>query len=111
MTTCFTLYYSSLPAGNKLPKSIYGATVVQQPQSFYIVGGYTFMEGYLDSIYSYDVDSDSWTELDVTLPRKAHTVAAMMVDRSIFPSCAPTGRPLINETEGSFWRYTLSMFL
>ena len=45
------------------------------------------MEGYLDSVFFYEVDSDSWTKLDVTLPREAHTVAAMMVDRNIFPSC------------------------
>ena len=47
------------------------------------------MEGFLDSVYLYEVDSGSWTKLDATLPRKAHTVAAMMVDRSIFPSCGP----------------------
>ena len=72
-----------------MPKTIYGATVVPYLQSFILVGGYTYMEGYLDSVLFYEVDSDSWTKLDVTLPRKAHTVSAMMVDRSIFPDCAP----------------------
>ena len=85
------LKIQKLTLGRKLPKTIYGATVVPYLQSFIMVGGYTYREGYLDSVYFYEVDSDSWTQLAVTLPRKAHTVSAMMVDRSIFPSCEPTG--------------------
>lgn len=84
-------FINDLISGRKLPKTIYGATVVPYLQSFTIVGGYTYMEGYLDSVYFYEVDADSWTKLDVTLPRKVQTVAAMMVDRSIFPSCGPPG--------------------
>ena len=55
-------------------------------ESFLIVGGLNCYE-YLDTIYRYEKDSDSWTRLAVELPGVVAAPIAMMVGISIFPSC------------------------
>ena len=55
-------------------------------ETFLIVGGLNCGE-YLDTIYRYEKDSDSWTRFAVELPGVAAAPIAMMVDISIFPSC------------------------
>ena len=69
-----------------------GATVVPYGESFLLVGGYVGYDvspitGTIDSIYQYEILSDSWTLLDTKIPFNAYNVIALMVDIDIFPSC------------------------
>ena len=75
-------------AGNPLPLDAYlgYGTVVPVDDTFLIVGGmHCYM--FLDTIYRYERDSDSWTRLDTELPGYVAAPVAMMVDIDIFPTC------------------------
>ena len=73
-------------AGNPHPQYIGYGTVVPLEESFLIVGGFHGLE-YLDTIWRYEKDSDTWTRLEVILPGVVIAPIAMMVDIDIFPSC------------------------
>ena len=76
-------------AANPLPQNIYGATTVPFQDSFLIVGGGsdTPSYGFLDTIYKYEADADSWTLLHQSLTRPLIWTGALMVDVEIFPTC------------------------
>ena len=60
--------------------------VVPHDDTFLIVGGHNGKE-HLDTIYYYEVDSESWVELHSTLPRPTASLRAIKADINIFPSC------------------------
>ena len=69
---------------------IYGAYAVPYEDSFLIVGGGgsdVSGTGFLDTIYKYEADTDSWAMLDTRLPRPTVWTMAMLVDSEIFPPC------------------------
>ena len=53
---------------------------------FLILGGEDVFGARLDTIYKYEVDDDSWTLLQATLPNPTSNLRATSVDLSIFPS-------------------------
>ena len=61
-------------------------TVVPHEDTFLIVGGRGGKKR-LDTIYIYDVDSESWLELNGALPRPMASIRAIKADMNIFPSC------------------------
>ena len=78
-----------LLSGNPLPLTLEDTTVVPDGESFLLVGGYhednpTFAT---DTIYKYEILSDSWTLLDTRIPYNVSSPIALMVDFDIFPSC------------------------
>ena len=80
---------NSWRTGHPLPRNIYGAFTVPYQDSFLMVGGGsdTPSIGFLDTIYKYEADTDSWVLLDQKLSRQLIWTMAMMVDADIFPSC------------------------
>ena len=60
--------------------------VVPYGNTFLVVGGHDGSDS-LDSIYYYEVDTESWSELDATLSSPSNQLEATEVDISIFPSC------------------------
>ena len=60
--------------------------VVPYGDSFLICGGEGSSGDRLDTIYKYEVASDSWTLLTATLPNPTTNLRATSVDISIFPS-------------------------
>ena len=73
-----------MPA-HPLLQNIYGAFTVPYQDSFIIVGGGsdTTSTGFLDTIYKYEVDTDSWVLLDQKLTRPLVWSMAIMVDANI----------------------------
>ena len=75
-----------LSASNALPKTMTTGAVVPYGNTFLVVGGHDGSDS-LDSIYYYEVDTESWSELDATLSSPSNQLEATEVDISIFPSC------------------------
>ena len=59
--------------------------VVPHGDSFLICGGES-ADSRLDTIYKYEVSTDSWTLLEATLPNPTSNLRATSVDMSIFPA-------------------------
>ena len=60
--------------------------VVPYGDTFLIVGG-NDGTGPMDTIYYYEVDTESWSELDATLSSATSQLEATSVDINDFPSC------------------------
>ena len=60
--------------------------VVPHEDSFLIVGGENGSGDRLDTIYKYEVATDSWTLLQATLPNPTSNLKATSVEMSIFPA-------------------------
>ena len=60
--------------------------VVPYEASFLILGGESSSGDRLDTIYKYEVATDSWTLLTATLPNPTTNLRATSVDISIFPT-------------------------
>jgi len=85
----YTVNTDSWRQANPLPTAMYEAAVVPNyGNSFLLVGGKEDPE-YLTSIYQYNASDDEWIELESELryPRSDHI--ALLVERSLFPDCAP----------------------
>ena len=61
-------------------------SVVPHDDTFLIVGGHDGRRR-LDTIYIYEVDSQSWLEVNATLPRPTASLRAVKTDINMFPSC------------------------
>ena len=83
------LYNQILLSGNYLPLTLEDTTVVPNGDSFLLVGGYHIENPTeaTDTIYKYEIPSDSWTLLDTRIPYNVSSPIALMVDLDIFPSC------------------------
>jgi len=68
---------------------IVGAASVPYKNSFLMVGGYSYeVDGdYIDLVHYYDPESKSIIPLEGRLQTKKGEVAALLVNRSIFPEC------------------------
>ena len=75
-----------LSASNTLPFEMSTGAVVPYEDTFLIVGGHDGSNS-LDTIYYYEVDSESWSELDATLSSPSSQLEATEVDINIFPTC------------------------
>ena len=98
--------YRYFSAGNPMPLQAYlgYGTVVQLEETFLIVGGFHYGE-YLDTIYRYEKDSDSWTRLEAILPGVVAAPIAMMVDIDIFPAHRLRCVPLRTADQLLVWAY------
>ena len=66
--------------GPDLPFEIYGGASVQLQNSFLIVGGYNANIGnYLDTIWTFDIETEEWTELNQHLTTARRYTAAFLV--------------------------------
>lgn len=60
--------------------------VAQHDETFYVVGGYD-SDSVLDTIYRYEVSSESWQLMPNRMKYARDVPTAMMVNSSIFPAC------------------------
>ena len=84
------IYNQILLSGNSLPLPLQDTSVVPYGESFLLVGGCHAgdnLREVTDTIYKYEVLSESWTLLDTRIPYKVVSPIALMVDLDIFPSC------------------------
>ena len=68
---------------------MYGGTVVQNKDSFLMIGGFGGLENlnYLDSVLEYDEELDQFKQI-AALPQGGRCfVTAVLVDGDIFPDC------------------------
>ena len=75
-----------LSGSNALPTAMTTGAVVPFGDTFLIVGGHDGSSS-LDTIYYYEVDTESWSELDATLSSASSQLEATVVDINNFPSC------------------------
>ena len=67
--------------GPDLPHKIFGGASVQLPYTYLIVGGKTNDSAYLDTIWTFDVETDNWTLLKEHLTTaRAYTAAFLLPD-------------------------------
>ena len=76
---------TNLSSGTSLAFGMWGGTVVQNGDSFLMVGGYD--GDYLDNVFEYDRDQDQFKQI-AALPQGGRCfVSALLVDSDIFPDC------------------------
>ena len=82
---------SLLTANNPFPSTIAYVAVVQDEDSFYIVGGRERSPGSngrdMDTIYLYEATIERWQLMPNRMKHRRRSTTAMMVKRSIFPKC------------------------
>ena len=72
--------------GTPLSFGIWGATTVQNGDSFLMIGGFNGVD-YLDNVFEYDQDEDQFKQI-AALPQGGRCwVSATLVDSDIFPEC------------------------
>ena len=65
---------------------MYGGTVVQNQDSFLMVGGFNGID-YLNNVFEYDAELDQFKQI-AALPQGGRCfVSALLVDSDIFPDC------------------------
>ena len=67
---------------------MHDAAVVKVDDSFVSVGGYERDIGHLETIFGYDSQTETWTELAGTISIGKRSLSAFRVEAEWFPNCS-----------------------
>jgi hypothetical protein len=84
-TEIYSVSNNTWRTGNPFPHPITSAGLVQYEDTFIIIGGVG--SGYLDTVYEYNIETDSFDPLPVTLKKARYGHIAMAIESSNFPEC------------------------